>query len=251
MKHIKRKFLNVHPKTPRNSWDQLDFEKITDLYKPGVIPADKVFGMKLEDGTFVATFRYEKSREDFYFIPEPEPILMYFNNAQIHLALVAKAKEELLTECKKLKNGIEMGHKLYAFMYSSSSVCIFLFTAIEATLNKLIPEDFTYTDKKGNIKGLEEIQWLSFEDKIKKVLPKATGKDFVKAHHNKYGSLLKIKNYRDSIIHTKKKAEITSYSDIGNIGLDLNYNFLILEVRDFINFYYPRLVEPCDCGKDF
>lgn len=104
--------------------------------------------MTLEDGTFVATFRYEKTKKDFYFIPEPEPILMYFNNAQIHLKLVEESKKELLATCKKLENGIEMGHALYGFMYNSSSVCIFLFTAIEATINKLIPVDFKYTNKK-------------------------------------------------------------------------------------------------------
>lgn len=83
------------------------------------------------------------------------------------------------------------------------------------------------------------------------MLPLATGRNFVKDQPTKYQSILKLKKFRDDIVHTKKVAEMTSYGVIGKAGLDFNYSFLILEVRDFINFHIPSLVEQCDCGKDF
>ncbi|MBL7839207.1 MAG: hypothetical protein JNJ75_03610 [Cyclobacteriaceae bacterium] len=246
MKHIKRKWKNLPPKAAASIMHVAIDKTTLQTRKPD---KDEVLSMIMENRNNVQTYRYDHKDEVFY-IPEPEPNLIYFNNAQVNLKRLKESKIALLEACKAFENGVVMGHKVYQFMYSASTFAIFLFTALEATINNSIPANFTYTHK-GKVLDLTGIQYLNFADKAKKVLPKATGLNFVKTNSPKYDRIPKLKHLRDTIVHAKKSDLKVIYGEIVKEALDFNYDLIIMDVRDFINFYHKDFVQHCDCGGDY
>lgn len=255
MKHIKKKFLkankisnevqqvldkvNPNPIIIR-AFEENNFEEVT-----AIIETDK--------GELIQAFKYVLGQQ-VRFIPEPNPITIYFDLAQRFYSTIEERKNEITVLIS------DNNYQVYDFLnkfnnyYASVSSCIsFLYISIEAFINNLIPEDFTYINKKGEKFDMMEIQRnLSFEEKIKKVLPMIKDKSFVNECSHKYDVLLKLKRYRDEIIHTKAN-KINSqnfYAELFTQSLDFDYHSVIHSTKDFINFYEENLIEDCGCGKE-
>lgn len=261
IKHIKRKFQGERKDSAliaAMEWAG-QFCELPDIHKMRV-GKDQDRYLVTDEGLCIPCFEHRIDGKK-YVIPEPDPVLIYFNNAQTNFRQIAESRKEVLMtlsyEKGPLSHVSEICHSLYNYMYQTSGFVIFLFTAVEAVINKAIPYNFKYRmDRNG--KWIEEYdfeqiqKYLPFDTKAKNVLFQVTNKDFSKAHPNKWTHIDNLKKFRDTIIHTKKQEEHhTPYSYIFKMALNFNYAETILAVRDFINFYDPGLVEPCPCGKDF
>jgi hypothetical protein len=123
-------------------------------------------------------------------------------------------------------------------------------------MNILIPKDFNYSrsgEKRTELYDKAQIQkYVPFEEKIKIIIPSIKNRSFQQDFSHKFSSILKLKEFRDEIIHTKaldNKAE-TIYQGLFTTSLNFDYKKTIYDVRDFLNYYEPGIIEECDCGKD-
>lgn len=195
------------------------------------------------------------------FIPELDPCLIYFSNAQMFSKMIYQYKRELLTKSFELGNisnseenqTIDDTIKQFeAFFQFASNYIIMLSASLEAFLNKTIPINETYITKKGEEKDIVWIRGSSIEFKMSKIIPKCTNKDFEKEYPNKYDLVLKIKNFRNDLIHLNPKTEITNtkYKEFYRKVIDFEYSSSIYLIRDYINFHEENLIEECQCGDD-
>jgi hypothetical protein len=266
MKHIKKKYLYRIAVTAIEDLASKGQIKHEDHTNPSpeaktflADGEDKFAILQTEDGETVMAFVHKVGDEQ-YAIPEPDPILVYFNNAQSSFRLLNKSREKLFNRLKPIGDiKIFAGNALdemYDFMTLSTSCAIFLFTAIEVTLNKSIPADHVYKriSPSGKIKeySSDRIQRsLDMETKLK-ILSSVTGRDFSVAHPLQFMQIMKLKELRDSIIHTKKRSgKPDGFSYIFKDSLAFDYDASMHAVRDLINFYIQNHIEPCNCGRDF
>lgn len=190
-----------------------------------------------------------------FFIPEPDPILIYFNNAYSNYVDIKEVKKNLY---KVLSDSIteSVANSLYNYFGLTTGFVVFLFTAVEAFINRHIPDEYIYSvakTKNTETYNKEQIQrYLSFDDKLKKALKEATTKDFTKHFPIKYQHIVNLKEFRDSIVHTKANVTgSTPFDYLYKKGLDFKYEETLLAVRDFMNFYEPDYIIECDCGQDW
>jgi hypothetical protein len=262
MKHIKKKFVLEMPVDQfrvRKEGKRFDSVKVEDIAKSKLPDPMTAIFIETEDGRVITAFQH-KIDSKFYPIPEPDPVLIYFNNAQIGFRGIATEKKEFIesldtSEGKQMLTDV-VSHKLYDYMFASTSCAIFLFMAIEAMINKTIPPGYTFSRLNNQKRFTErydyyQAQRLDFKTKLEELLPEITGKHFSKSHPTTMNHIHNLKKYRDTIVHTKINAAPTPYSDIFKTALTFNYVETIHSVRDLINFYQPGLVEECTCGRDF
>lgn len=124
---------------------------------------------------------------------------------------------------------------------------------MEAFNNSLIPADWTYIDKDNNQISRDEIQKkCDFETKTKKIVPQIFEKSFARDFGHKYKLIKRMKKVRDNIIHSNSyKSNFPDCSRPLYIDLvDFDLENIIYYVRDYINYYKPDWIVPCDCGAD-
>ncbi len=259
MKHIKKKFLNSHTVTDDViniiSSATVNEQTIAELRRTNF---DGHYAILQTDGNeLIHAFQYIKNN-NIYFIPEPNPIVIYFEVGRYYYRQIAKAQQTLFEELNQAKPDAYKTLNNFYIFYTNASVCTtFLFNSIEAFINNLIPKEFTYskvTDKKTEVYDKFQIQrHLQFEEKIKSVLPIIKGNSFHKEQSHKYAHINKLKEFRDEIMHTKSydKTNPNFYKNLFTLSLDFDYAVTLFSVRDFINFYEPNLIEECDCGNDW
>ena len=191
MKHIKRKFLvellkndiNTQGLTFISSADQ-DYSK-----KINSVKATDYFSLiQLEDDKLIGCLLHKIQGQNLIF-PIPDPTLIYFSSAQNNLNSIKEYKRNLVSNLnpvsdKPNKLSDSVIHDFYKYYGATTGYAIFLFTAIECFINQMIPDNFFFADvqtRKTETYSKQQIQeYLSFETKLKKVLPMATNKDFFK-----------------------------------------------------------------------
>lgn len=102
---------------------------------------------------------------------------------------------------------------------------IFAFTALEAFVNEIIPDDYVY-EKQGQkckeIYNKNEIErWLSIDEKIGQILPIAINVESPKGKHNSWNDLLKLKKIRDRLVHMKSADRLSSGPEKSTIWSEL------------------------------
>jgi hypothetical protein len=248
VKHIKRKFL--FEIRDAKIMDQLKDSGKGEFFKPEELsrvkfPKDKFVLMFDELKNGYSCFPYVVNGKN-YFVPEPDPILIYFNNAQFNFRNIQKSRDDLLhvldVENKSLTS--DMKDKLYEFLFYSSGYTIFLFTSIEAMINKTIPADYIYRkENKRNTElyNYQQIQrYLSFEEKLG-MIEKAAEKSFKKSFPLKQQHIDNLKNFRDTIIHTKKDADIHApYTYMFKAALNFEYQKNDFGSKGFNQFLFGR-----------
>lgn len=257
MKHIKKNFLHQREYSQKemNAFgnDLYELEKIGALSNVRV-PKDNRIILFTENNFGIQAFEYSNQGKK-YFIPEPDPVLIYFHSAQLNLKLIQESKKELLRMLDPTKPMSErVQHQIFSFFSLSSGFIIFLFTTIEAFINKSIPKEYRYKKEQKNKTELydqQQIQrYISFDEKKTKILTEITRKDFHVSFPMKDQHLVNLKNFRDSIIHTKQSSGINKYDEICKKSLNFKYQDSIEAVFDFLNFYQPNYIEECSCGAD-
>lgn len=210
MKHLVKKFVNaskvgndvieVFNNAPI---DEKVFNEISNNNLEGY------YALALTDKKYIMqTFKYLKDG-NLFIIPEPDPIIIYFDTAVHFHKSILKRKTELFSKLTNLDEKFTaINGDFYWYFSTVCSHVIFLFLSIEAFLNKSIPNGFEYRkpiqDKKVEIYDKFQIQRsIDFLEKIKIVIPQALGRNFVTEYSHKYDLLKKLKEFRDEIVHTK------------------------------------------------
>lgn len=211
-----------------------------------------------ENNQIVQTFKYV-SGDKIFMIPEPDPIIIYFDTARHFHKSIAKRKIDLFSKMSSPGyNYVAVNGDFYWYFSTVCNYVIFQLLSIEAFINKSIPKDFEYRkliqDKKTELFDRYQIQRnIEFLEKIKTVLPLATGKNFAKDFSHKYDLIKKLKEFRDEIVHTKSfegKSSPNFYEELFVTSLDFEFDKTLLAARDFINYHQPDLIEECNCGND-
>ena len=146
-------------------------------------------------------------------------------------------------------------HDLYNYYGYTTAVIVNLFTALEAFLNQQIPSEYKYivnTPKKTEIFNHQQIfETIDFKTKLTKIIPEVAGKNFMHNDTPTNGYIWSLKEFRDSVIHTKPKNESPLYQDLMKKSLDYKYDKAIEAVAKLMNFYQPGYIVECDCGNDY
>ena len=262
MKHIEKKFLlqrQVDSKEEDKLNETLAFKSFEDLEESDLKEGfkDNLVFASTENGYLFPIINQKIDGLQCY-IPMPDPTLMYFNNAQNSYRHI----KELRTELKEklgFKNIQDEPYinEIYNYFGQTSQFVIFLFTSIESFINQMIPVNYTYqieSSRRTEVYNSEQIQrFISFNDKMKKVLPKCTDKNFFSKQTKNTQHIDNLKNFRDEIIHTKKDTKHSTlfYDSLVSKSLSFKYEETIRAVQMFMNFYKPDYVVECGCGEDF
>ncbi|MDB5227289.1 MAG: hypothetical protein JWN78_1482 [Bacteroidota bacterium] len=269
MKHLVKKFIrsqNVGQKVvdiissvPYNE------EAMTNLIKSDF---DNHYAfIQTNENELIQAFPYKRNGKN-YIIPEANPIVIYFECARRHIREIKSSNERLFSELEKIcpeefgkqakdANANIMLNLFYSYYTLVSISASFLFNSIEAFINNIIPKDFTYS-KESNKHTITYSKYqiqkeISFEEKIKNVVPQITNKSFCQDYSQKWDSIKKLKEFRDEIIHTKSYDKETPniYINLYTTALNFDFETTLIHVKDYLNYYENNLIEECDCGKDF
>lgn len=177
-------------------------------------------------------------------IPEPEPSILYYNNAIRKLADIVNLRGDLF-ESIGLEKVIEADRLFTEFFMLSSDFIINLFASLEAFNNSVIPEDFTIRIKK-RFMDREKIQrYARFDDKVTKVVPQIFEKSFIDNYPDKWELIDSLKSLRDDLIHTKNMSKNwqASYRDIYRACLSFDFESTLVFVKDYMNYYKTDWIE--------
>lgn len=253
MKHIKRKFLMSH-NLPDDGYEFM----VKQMSKPN---SNKDVQLENFNPHFITTeqkliqgFFYELDFKK-YPIPEPDPIIIYFSNAQGFLNAINEEREKLFNELKKgnfsVGNILNNMFSFYGYVVNFTSS---LFDSLEAFVNSKIPKDYRFKNPKraGKIMNKYQIiRYVSFEDKVKRNLTEIfEDKNFAVEKSHLFENIKNLKKLRDDITHAKADLDydVNYYEKLFTEALNFDYIKAINSAKDFINYYEENLIEPCDCG---
>ncbi|MBL7910693.1 MAG: hypothetical protein JNJ41_06550 [Bacteroidia bacterium] len=260
MKHIKRKFLSEISKS--------EFEKLSEGKNVTSIPRGEktpplnpkfaknhIGHLATESGILIQSFPIKVDGK-LLMIPEPDPTLIYFSSAQNNYRLSKQYRVELLPKIDVQSDiSEEIIHDFYNYFSSTCGSVIFLFTSLESFMNSLIKDDYFYRKEQNNrteIYNKKQIeQHISFDEKIKKVIPQLTGIDFLGSHPIVKQNIDNLKEFRDSIIHTKSNKDEFTYDHIVKKSFNFDYDKAIEMVAKYMNGYKSNYILECPCNADF
>lgn len=266
-KHIYRKFYN------EISTDEKIIEKLTSLketknieglqwekvktgeVKVGSIPKDKKALLLMDNNKAVFAFPFNHKGE-IRLIPEPDPILIYFHTAYVYFTKIEEKREQVLVNSSIQVMTEKIIDDLYEYYGLTCSFVIILFTSLEAFINRSIPDDFEYRktlNKKTEVYSKQQIQWLSIEEKMKEVMPVIKKRDFGKSHPTVQQILDNLKEFRNSIVHTRESKEgHTPFDYLFKRSFKFDYKQALNAVKDYCNFYHgANYIVECPCSKEW
>lgn len=257
-KHILKKFLH-QTELPQEVLDLIQDSKLNiplgDQSKIKTIPKGMVPFLTTEDNKFFKAFMFRYNNQ-IKLIPEPDPILVYFNAAYLNYIQIKEKKKEIFDKLSSEKLNEVMINELYGYFGVTSSFIILLFTSVEALMNRCIPKDYTYkrvTSKKTELFTKKQIeQFIPFDEKLNFVLADATKKNYAAHHPKKYTHISNLKQFRNMIVHTKEAEGESTYDYVFKKALSFNYDETIDVVKDFCNFYTkPDFITECTCSFEW
>ncbi|MGZ5280997.1 MAG: hypothetical protein ACXWEY_01855 [Bacteroidia bacterium] len=159
MKHLKRKFLDS--KSINKDVKKILSQNIsTKKFQTQEIQKFKnaTGFIQTDEDEIIKAFTY-KLKENHYMIPEPNPIIIYFDAAYQYSQHLNETYDKVIEELNCEKGDVyRLNNKFYAF-FSNATVCItFLFNSMEAFINLMIPDEYEFknkTDKKTELYNKE------------------------------------------------------------------------------------------------
>ncbi|WP_281324054.1 hypothetical protein [Flavobacterium sp. IMCC34518] len=261
MKHIKKKFL-FH-EFLQETGDNIFTKEFEEIPLPQNIDSQKILQaakghvglIKSTNGENIFSMVY-RDNGTYCMIPVPDFSLMNYHQAYKYNIDRKELRKELIRHFRDL-NSEE--YKNFAFSYEfqgcASSCVIMLFTSLECFVNDIIPADFKYIipdSKRTEIYNKEQIQeFIPFMDKLKKVLPKALGKDFFSKQTAITNHIHNLKDLRNAIVHTKSDPTGQNHAEILRKLLDFRYDETFRAITTYFNFYKEGFVEDCVCDEDW
>lgn len=252
MKHIKKKFLGKI-QLPEGVADSIS--KLEHSSSPKDIPKEGMVAWGLnEDDEFISMFKLKDGR-NIHYMPEPDLVIAMFEMGRQNAIRVPDLRKKLLSTLNSTHDTFIATNDFYAAISFSA---ISLINCLESYINRIIPNDFKFeveTNKSTNIQNKKQIERnVSFEDKIKIIIPKALGKMFHTEFPAQFTSIIELKKLRDELTHMKSYSEFKkplSYAEIYNMAFKIDYVKCLHAVKTYINYYTEDLIEPCPCGTDF
>ena len=190
-----------------------------------------------EDKSIIQGFLYIHNNKPVV-IPEPEPSILYFTNSIRIIDEIIKNRTNIFNSL-----GIENAQKIDLlfsdFFLDAFNFIINLFASIEAFHNSVIPEDFTFRDRK-RLLDREKIQRFTTHDfKAESIIPKIFEKSFVNDNFEDYLAIKKLKEIRDNLIHTKNQSKnwAASYRNIFRELLSFDFEKALTSVKNYMNYY--------------
>lgn len=238
----KRKFVNKI----QVDWSFDDLMK--DIGAPPPLPDinshDQVFFFT-KDNQIIQGFLYLNKGKPVV-IPEPEPSVLYYSKAERIIEDILHLRTEIFNS-ESINDFVVVDDSLFSeFFLLAFDFVVNLFAAIEAFNNSVIPENFTFNGKKGDIMNRDKIQrHVNFDIKVKKIMLQIFHKSFVVDFIGKYESLDTLRKIRDNLIHTKNfsKNWAASYRDIYRELLTLDFEKVLNCTKDYMNYYKSGWIE--------
>jgi len=254
MSHSKKKFLSkiqTNITNPDELWDNFANQKREVNLK------DYNRGFFLnDDSEMIMGFLYIHEGKPLL-IPEPDLSILYFTFIEKSIDHIVGLRNQILelagNQIKDSKISENIASLFYNFFQLSSNFVINLFISLEAFNNSLIPNDYTYINKKRKKYNREGIQRsIKFEEKLKRVIPQLFKKSFVVDFNKKFELLREMKTLRDDVIHTKNFNTdfYASYKEMFTKYIDFDFKNALAYTKEYMNFYKPNHIEKCDCGND-
>ena len=255
-KHIKKKFLGevyINDKiediinSPKNLINQqIDLENVSEEHYAFI---------RTNDNRILQAFLYHHNGRQ-RLIPEPDPILIYFHTAYVNYKRISEFKDLILDSTTLDKMDESAMEYLYDYFGLVSSCVILLFTSLEAIMNRVISKDFIYIKEMSNrtehYSKAQIERHLSFDEKINKIIPLATGKNFSHNYSNQITVIRSLKEYRDMIVHTKELEHHTTYDYLYKNSFSFDYLGVFNAVKDFCNYYMETdYIENCPCSRNW
>ena len=108
-------------------------------------------------------------------IPEPDQILVYYHTAYANYKSLEESKNKLIDRTEQTLGTEPAINELYDYFGIVSCVVIFLFNAVEATMNRCIPDDYIHTKELSHrtekySKGQIE-RYFTFDNKLFNSIP--------------------------------------------------------------------------------
>lgn len=258
MKHIEKRYLFQHKLTKqqkssieemgtKTSWGDRDLvkkAKNADL----MITTTKGYIIK------GMAIKYNKQN---LVIPIPDLTLVYFDSAYNANISRKNAIEKLINKQTPNENNIneDASNEIYQYYGYASNCIISLFTSLESFINFIIPEDSDYENKlknKTEVYNKEQIQRnINFNDKLKKVLPQLTGKNFFLNQTLTNQLITDLKNIRDELVHPKSEENFDNQQMLINKLITFKYDKCFDAVSKFMNYYIPDYIKECPCNLDY
>lgn len=257
MKHIKQKFLFDKELKSQNleGYEHVDLRDLTsDKLKYAAKGHNVILTTTLNEKLFGFVHNYHGK---YIPVPLPDFTLVYYDFAYRSNIWRKDHEKDIFNKLSDVSLFSEVnGKELYYFVGHATATIINLFSSIESFVNHLIPDNGTYLENKNNrteIYNKSQIQeFLPFWDKLKKVLPHFyNGKNFFQSPTTPNQHIVKLKDLRDEIIHTKSDNSGESRIELFKKLVKFNYDATLEAVAKFMNFYQSDYIEPCPCEKDF
>lgn len=256
MKHIVKKFMREVPssKIDKNKAIELTLNDPKLLLKSKNV---KILFSETTNDTMIQSFLHNYNGNNAI-IPIPDLSLVYFDFAY-SLNIFRKKAEIAMFDKLKIKNekldDIAL-KEIYKYFGLASGCLINLFASMESFVNHLVSDCKNYEviigDRKTEVYTNEQIQrYLSFDEKVKKVLPQLLGRNFYIKNTSQVQRLVNLKNMRDDIIHTKSNINFESQSKLIKSIINFKFDHSFEAVSEFMNFYIPEYIQDCKCGKDY
>lgn len=252
MKHIKRKFVLTR-NIEIDGYEYMLNEFKKPVKQSYVSDENMVPHLVTTNKEFIQAFFYNLNGKKVP-IPEPNPIIIYFSNAQGFLTAINEERNKLFKELKLQRYSIgEVLNRMFAFYGCAVNFSSSLFDSLEAFVNSKIPMNYKFQDPKRRkpMSKYQIIRYLSFEDKVKLIIPDIySGKNFIREKSHLYDNIKQLLKLRNNITHAKSDLNynVNYYEELFTQALDFDYKKSIETARDFINFYEKDLIEPCNCG---
>lgn len=139
------------------------------------------------------------------------------------------------------------GDQIYEFLQKAIIIPIFLFTALEAFTNQLIPTNYIYKKSSSllfwksfkNMNKVEIERRMSTGDKLSIILTQLRNKQIKDTHlWQKYR---KLKDLRDELIHlkTREQQSVVAYNELFKTLVDVDYQDLFDSTKKIMEFYIP------------
>lgn len=261
MKHIKKKFL-FHEYLKKRG-DKIFDDQFEEIPIPENIDSQKVLKAAKGKVGIITNTKDESIFSMVYndngtycMIPLPDFSLMNYHQAYKYNSERKELRKELIRHFKDL-NSEE--YKNFAFAYEfqgcASACIIMLFTSLECFVNDIIPKDYNYIvsdSKRTEIYNKTQIQeFISFSDKLKKVLPLALGKNFFSKQTAVTSHIDNLKELRNAIVHTKSDQTGQNHAEILRKLLSFKYDETFKAIATYFNFYKEDFIQDCPCEEDW
>lgn len=257
MKHIQKKFLFEYELENKQMKDfdieqQFDISTLKDnsqsILKPN---KNRPILLETEFNKLLLGYAHVEQGKACV-IPLPDFTLVYYDNAYNLNIQRKEIRKKIFKEINEFEKVTETASKYFYDFYGISTSCLInMFTCLESFTNSCLNSNVVYTKNNQNYNYQQIQKNISFDSKVKFILPEIFRKEFKNYDKKSYDKIFELEMVRDSIIHTKSDEEGLVHIDLFKRLLSFEYEITLNSMRSFMNFYKPNYIVDCPCNETF